>query len=82
MVAPPTFGFGDLSREEINSVLSQAGVSLFPPKKVTYYNIIIIICCYGLSNAGPGKKKGGRKKELRILERLDIEFYTNIIIFL
>ncbi|KAG2219738.1 hypothetical protein INT45_007777 [Circinella minor] len=36
VVAPPTFGFGDLSREEINSVLSQAGVSLFPPKKTPF----------------------------------------------
>ncbi|KAI9488245.1 hypothetical protein BDB00DRAFT_877631 [Zychaea mexicana] len=32
----PTFGFGDLSREEINTVLSQAGVSLFPPKKTPF----------------------------------------------
>ncbi|KAI9264091.1 hypothetical protein BDA99DRAFT_48152 [Phascolomyces articulosus] len=35
-LTPPTFGFGDLSREEINSVLNQAGVSLFPPKKTPF----------------------------------------------
>ncbi|KAI7884255.1 cysteine proteinase [Lichtheimia hyalospora FSU 10163] len=35
-VVLPTFGFGDLSREEINAVLSQAGVSLAPPKKTPF----------------------------------------------
>jgi hypothetical protein len=33
----PTLCFGDISRDEINTVLNIAGVSLTPPKKVSHY---------------------------------------------
>lgn len=33
----PSFCFGEITRAEINSVLSIAGVPLTPPKKVYYY---------------------------------------------
>ncbi|KAG0191196.1 hypothetical protein DFQ28_000743 [Apophysomyces sp. BC1034] len=35
-ISSPSFSFGDITREEINLVLSQAGVPLTPPKKTPF----------------------------------------------
>ncbi|KAF7726543.1 hypothetical protein EC973_008674 [Apophysomyces ossiformis] len=35
-ITSPSISFGDISREEINLVLSEAGVSLIPPKKTPF----------------------------------------------
>jgi hypothetical protein len=39
----PTLCFGDISRDEINTVLNIAGVSLAPPKKVFFYFSLLVV---------------------------------------